>query len=118
MLAYIGNTIFNFLTDTIILSYNLNSSIHIKVPMLKSGITWWTDKYVKFKNPSTINLSSAFAGKTHILDKYSYLFIETFIFMHGEMFVIPPSLLFVDLRFALTFPTCRHLHHIPIRNMK
>ncbi|XP_029796542.1 cell cycle control protein 50C-like isoform X3 [Suricata suricatta] len=55
----IANSIFN---DTIILSYNLNSSIHIKVPMLRSGITWWTDKYVKFQNPSTFNLSSAFAG--------------------------------------------------------
>ncbi|KAF5923907.1 hypothetical protein HPG69_010336 [Diceros bicornis minor] len=57
----IANSIFN---DTIILSYNLNSSIHIKVPMLRSGITWWTDKYVKFRNPSSNNLSSAFAGTT------------------------------------------------------
>ncbi|XP_020926978.1 cell cycle control protein 50C-like [Sus scrofa] len=57
----IANSIFN---DTIILSYNLNSSIHIKVPMLRSGITWWTDKYVKFQNPSSHNLSSAFAGTT------------------------------------------------------
>ncbi|KAK2504226.1 hypothetical protein MC885_016881, partial [Smutsia gigantea] len=55
----IANSIFN---DTIILSYNLNSSIHIKVPMLRSGITWRTDKYVKFQNPSSINLSRAFAG--------------------------------------------------------
>uniref|UniRef100_A0A452SGH6 Cell cycle control protein n=1 Tax=Ursus americanus TaxID=9643 RepID=A0A452SGH6_URSAM len=57
----IANSIFN---DTIILSYKLNSSIPIKVPMLRSGITWWTDKYVKFQNPSSINLSSAFAGTT------------------------------------------------------
>ena len=79
MLACVSSTIFNFLADTIILSYKLNSSIPIKVPMLRSGITWWTDKYVKFQNPSSINLSSAFAGKTHILAKYSYLFIETFL---------------------------------------
>uniref|UniRef100_A0A8C0KAZ6 Cell cycle control protein n=1 Tax=Canis lupus dingo TaxID=286419 RepID=A0A8C0KAZ6_CANLU len=59
-----NSTIFNFLADTIILSYNLNSSIPIEVPMLKSKITWWTDKYVKFQNPSSINLSSAFAGTT------------------------------------------------------
>ncbi|XP_043449887.1 cell cycle control protein 50C-like isoform X1 [Prionailurus viverrinus] len=55
----IANSIFN---DTIILSYNLNSSKHMEVPMLRSGITWWTDKYVKFRNPSAINLSSAFTG--------------------------------------------------------
>nr|XP_006208140.1 cell cycle control protein 50C-like [Vicugna pacos] len=55
----IANSIFN---DTIVLSYNLNSSMSIKVPMLRSGISWWTDKYVKFWNPSSQNLSSAFAG--------------------------------------------------------
>ncbi|KAB1283836.1 Cell cycle control protein 50C [Camelus dromedarius] len=55
----IANSIFN---DTIVLSYNLNSSMSIKVPMLRSGISWWTDKYVKFWNPGSQNLSSAFAG--------------------------------------------------------
>ncbi|ERE75768.1 cell cycle control protein 50C-like protein, partial [Cricetulus griseus] len=39
----IANSIFN---DTITLSYNLNSSIHIEVPMLKSGLAWWTDKFI------------------------------------------------------------------------
>ncbi|KAM6162763.1 cell cycle control protein 50C-like [Erethizon dorsatum] len=57
----IANSMFN---DTIILSYKLNSSIHITVPMLKNGLTWWTDKYVKFQNPSFHNLSSKFAGST------------------------------------------------------
>uniref|UniRef100_A0A8C8TTV8 Cell cycle control protein n=2 Tax=Peromyscus maniculatus bairdii TaxID=230844 RepID=A0A8C8TTV8_PERMB len=55
----IANSIFN---DTITLSYNLNSSINIEVPMLKSGLTWWTDKYVKFRNPTSSDLASAFAG--------------------------------------------------------
>ncbi|XP_040606567.1 cell cycle control protein 50C isoform X2 [Mesocricetus auratus] len=55
----IANSIFN---DTITLSYNLNSSIHIKVPMLKSGLAWLTDKYVKFQNPRTSDLASVFAG--------------------------------------------------------
>ncbi|MEJ1283108.1 transmembrane protein 30C [Cricetulus griseus] len=55
----IANSIFN---DTITLSYNLNSSIHIEVPMLKSGLAWWTDKYVKFQNPRASDLASAFAG--------------------------------------------------------
>ncbi|ELK08540.1 Cell cycle control protein 50C [Pteropus alecto] len=50
------------MVDTI-LSYNLNSSIHIRMPMLSSDIVWWTDKYVKFQNPSS-SLPSAFAGTT------------------------------------------------------
>ncbi|KAM5281149.1 cell cycle control protein 50C-like [Ctenodactylus gundi] len=57
----IANSMFN---DTIILSYKLNSSTCIKVPMLKVELTWWTDKYVKFQNPSSKNLSSQFAETT------------------------------------------------------
>ncbi|XP_015427689.1 PREDICTED: cell cycle control protein 50C-like [Myotis davidii] len=55
----IANSMFN---DTIILLYNINSSIYIKVPMLSSGITWWSDKFIKFQNPNSNDLSSAFAG--------------------------------------------------------
>ncbi|XP_004606881.2 cell cycle control protein 50C-like [Sorex araneus] len=55
----IANSMFN---DTIILSYNRNSSTHIQVPMLRNGITWWTDKYVKFQNPVSSDLSVAFEG--------------------------------------------------------
>lgn len=62
-LPNISTIILNFLSDTITLSYNLNSSINIEVPMLKSGLTWWTDKYVKFRNPTSSDLASAFAGK-------------------------------------------------------
>ncbi|XP_040836516.1 cell cycle control protein 50C-like isoform X2 [Ochotona curzoniae] len=57
----IANSMFN---DTITLIYELNSAIQIQVPMLKSGITWWTDKYVKFGNPANANLSDHFAGTT------------------------------------------------------
>lgn len=57
----IANSIFN---DTITLSYNLNSSTQIEVPMLRSGLTWWTDKYVKFRNPRTSNFTSTFAGSS------------------------------------------------------
>ncbi|KAL1789195.1 cell cycle control protein 50C isoform X1 [Sigmodon hispidus] len=57
----IANSIFN---DTITLLYTLNSSIHIQVPLLKSGLTWWTDKYVKFRNPRSSDLASAFAGSS------------------------------------------------------
>lgn len=51
-----------FPTDTIDLFYNHNSSV-IQVPLLKTGNSWWTDKNVKFRNPKSYNLSSAFAGK-------------------------------------------------------
>lgn len=51
-----------FPTDTIDLFYNFNSSV-IQVPLLKTGNSWWTDKNVKFRNPQSHNLSSAFAGK-------------------------------------------------------
>lgn len=75
LLGYNSNKISNFLTDTITLIYELNSAIQIQVPMLKSGITWWTDKYVKFGNPANANLSDHFAGKTYSVAKYSYVFI-------------------------------------------
>ncbi|XP_027509165.1 cell cycle control protein 50C-like [Corapipo altera] len=54
----IANSMFN---DTIDLFYNRNSSM-IQVPLLKTGNSWWTDKNVKFRNPESYNLSSAFAG--------------------------------------------------------
>ncbi|NXF92257.1 CC50C protein, partial [Eubucco bourcierii] len=54
----IANSMFN---DTIELFYSLNSSV-IQVPLLKTGNCWWTDKNVKFRNPKSYNLSSAFAG--------------------------------------------------------
>ncbi|XP_006143615.1 cell cycle control protein 50C-like [Tupaia chinensis] len=55
----IANSMFN---DTITLSYKLNSSMYIKVPMLKTGLTWWTDKFVKFQNPGSTNIIDEFAG--------------------------------------------------------
>ncbi|XP_038622263.1 cell cycle control protein 50C-like isoform X1 [Tachyglossus aculeatus] len=55
----IANSMFN---DTILLFYHPNDSTRITVPLLKSGITWWTDKHVKFQNPKSRNLSAAFAG--------------------------------------------------------
>ncbi|NXD38648.1 CC50C protein, partial [Copsychus sechellarum] len=54
----IANSMFN---DTIDLFYRRNSSV-IQVPLLKTGNSWWTDKNVKFRNPESYNLSSAFAG--------------------------------------------------------
>lgn len=51
-----------FPADTIDLFYSHNSSV-VQVPLLKTGNSWWTDKNVKFRNPESYNLSSAFAGK-------------------------------------------------------
>ncbi|NWW38320.1 CC50C protein, partial [Panurus biarmicus] len=56
----IANSMFN---DTIDLFYSRNSSV-IQVPLLKTGNSWWTDKNVKFRNPESYNLSSAFAAGT------------------------------------------------------
>ncbi|XP_071614715.1 cell cycle control protein 50C-like isoform X2 [Heliangelus exortis] len=53
----IANSMFN---DTIDLFYNINSSV-VQVPLLKTGNSWWTDKNVKFRNPKSYNVSSAFA---------------------------------------------------------
>ncbi|XP_054829941.1 cell cycle control protein 50C-like isoform X1 [Eublepharis macularius] len=55
----IANSMFN---DSISLFYYPNSATAVQVPLLKRGNTWWTDKNVKFRNPTSHNLSSAFAG--------------------------------------------------------
>ncbi|XP_077198168.1 cell cycle control protein 50C-like [Paroedura picta] len=55
----IANSIFN---DTIDLFYYPDSTTALRVPVLRQGNTWWTDKNVKFRNPTSHNLSSAFAG--------------------------------------------------------
>ncbi|XP_029434400.1 cell cycle control protein 50C-like [Rhinatrema bivittatum] len=56
----IANSMFN---DTIQLSYHPNAFTPILVPLLRTGISWWSDKNVKFRNPKPEdNLSQAFAG--------------------------------------------------------
>ena len=87
------NTVFNFPTDTFVLLYNFNSSTQIKVPMVRTATAWWTDKYVKFQNPTYQNLSHAFEGKIPTISQYSPLSMETLVLMCGGMFMIPPSLL-------------------------
>lgn len=52
------------------------------VPLLRSGITWYTDKNVKFRNPNTDNgtLAQAFEG-TFLVTLNSFRFIKAVIFL-------------------------------------
>ncbi|XP_035533006.1 transmembrane protein 30C [Morone saxatilis] len=51
----VANSIFN---DSFSLTYH-DSRGSVKVPLLRGGITWYTDKNVKFRNPKTDNLTLA-----------------------------------------------------------
>ncbi|KAG7501935.1 cell cycle control 50C-like [Solea senegalensis] len=58
----VANSIFN---DSFTLMYHEPSSTPVKVPLLRRGITWYTDKNVKFRNPkmnSSMNLAQVFEG--------------------------------------------------------
>ncbi|XP_058478158.1 transmembrane protein 30C [Solea solea] len=58
----VANSIFN---DSFTLMYHGPSSTPVKVPLLRRGITWYTDKNVKFRNPkmnSSMNLAQVFEG--------------------------------------------------------
>ncbi|XP_006009004.1 transmembrane protein 30C [Latimeria chalumnae] len=56
----VANSLFN---DTFHLVYVFNETTDIPVPLLRTGLAWWTDKHIKFQNPEPQdNLSAAFAG--------------------------------------------------------
>ncbi|CAN2390039.1 LEM3 (ligand-effect modulator 3) family / CDC50 family [Pristimantis euphronides] len=56
----IANSMFN---DTIRLIYEPDSSPVVAVPLLSTGNTWWSDKNVRFRNPTPAeDLERAFAG--------------------------------------------------------
>ncbi|KAF7709271.1 transmembrane protein 30C [Silurus meridionalis] len=56
----VANSMFN---DSFSLVYHLSESITIFVPLLRKGITWYTDKNIKFHNPkSNSTLQQAFEG--------------------------------------------------------
>ncbi|MGH0133824.1 UNVERIFIED_CONTAM: hypothetical protein FKN15_008540 [Acipenser sinensis] len=56
----IANSIFN---DTLQLFYHPDKNTETPVPLLKTDISWFTDRTVKFQNPSPKdNLTAAFAG--------------------------------------------------------
>lgn len=49
------------LPDTLELFYNDPNGTKVPVQLSKTGIAWWTDKHVKFRNPGA-NLTAAFQG--------------------------------------------------------
>ncbi|XP_078086217.1 cell cycle control protein 50A-like [Mustelus asterias] len=52
----IANSLFN---DTLVLYY-MDNGTRSEISLIKNGIAWWTDKNVKFRNPSGGNLSTVF----------------------------------------------------------
>ncbi|XP_023256476.1 cell cycle control protein 50A-like [Seriola lalandi dorsalis] len=52
----VANSIFN---DSFTLTYHGSNQDPVRVPLLRRGITWYTDKNVKFRNPRMDNLSLA-----------------------------------------------------------
>ncbi|KAM4730984.1 transmembrane protein 30C [Anableps anableps] len=52
----VANSMFN---DSFTLTYHASSGRHVPVPLLRKGLTWYTDKNVKFRNPKTDNLTLA-----------------------------------------------------------
>ncbi|KAK2843420.1 hypothetical protein Q7C36_011635 [Tachysurus vachellii] len=55
----IANSLFN---DTLELFYIQDNGNKTRIPLMKKGIAWWTDKFVKFRNPAGDNLTAAFEG--------------------------------------------------------
>ncbi|XP_029980518.1 transmembrane protein 30C [Sphaeramia orbicularis] len=50
----VANSMFN---DSFVLTYHMPGGRPEKVPLLRQGITWYTDKNIKFRNPKTENLT-------------------------------------------------------------
>ncbi|TTM51866.1 Protein CMSS1 [Bagarius yarrelli] len=58
----VANSMFN---DSFTLRYNFFTGAEIEIPLLRKGITWYTDKNVKFRNPKmNTTLQQAFQGTT------------------------------------------------------
>ncbi|XP_042082179.1 cell cycle control protein 50A isoform X2 [Haplochromis burtoni] len=57
----IANSMFN---DTLTLFYNDPNGTSVPIPLTSTGIAWWTDKHVKFRNPvgTNSNLTAVFQG--------------------------------------------------------
>ncbi|XP_005813170.1 cell cycle control protein 50A-like [Xiphophorus maculatus] len=59
----IANSMFN---DSLELIYNDPNGTKVQIPLTATGIAWWTDKHVKFRNPGAenTNLTVVFQGTT------------------------------------------------------
>lgn len=55
----------SFLPDSFTLTYHRSGYRPVPVPLLRKGITWYTDKNVKYRNPAIVNqtLAQVFEGK-------------------------------------------------------
>ncbi|XP_023649617.1 cell cycle control protein 50A-like [Paramormyrops kingsleyae] len=69
----IANSLFN---DTLELYYNDPNGTKIPIRLVKTGIAWWTDKHVKFRNPvgDGSNLSAVFQGTTKPVNWQKYVY--------------------------------------------
>ncbi|XP_012719834.2 transmembrane protein 30C [Fundulus heteroclitus] len=52
----VANSMFN---DSFTLTYHTSRGRDVPVPLLRKGLTWYTDKNIKFRNPKTDNLTLA-----------------------------------------------------------
>lgn len=52
------------MADTLELFYNEPNGTRVQIPLTNTGIAWWTDKHVKFRNPgvNNQNLTAVFQG--------------------------------------------------------
>lgn len=50
----VANSMFN---DSFTLTYHRSNGPQVQVPLLREGITWYTDKNIKFRNPKVDNLT-------------------------------------------------------------
>lgn len=67
--------------DSFTFTYHKSASQNIPVPLLRNGITWYTDKNIKFRNPrmGNLTLDQVFEGKMERGKKYLSFFITFLI---------------------------------------
>lgn len=62
--TFLLSAVFAFFADTLKLFYNDPNGTSVPIPLTSTGIAWWTDKHVKFRNPvgTNSNLTAVFQG--------------------------------------------------------
>lgn len=56
------------LLDTLELFFIQSNGNRTRIPLVKKGIAWWTDKNTKFRNPGA-NLTAVFQGNKKLLKR-------------------------------------------------